>query len=90
MNKIQTVTALWDLRSGETAWVTGFDAALSASYQGRMMEFGFQPGTRVQCQITPGFGAPRVYAISNSVFSLDREIARSVYVSRVEPAEVGA
>ena len=89
MNKTQTVKALWDLRSGETATVTGFDDALSESYQGRIMEFGFQPGTPVQCLLTPGFGAPRVYAISNSVFSLDREIARSVYVSPVEPVEVG-
>ena len=44
------------------------------------MEFGFQPGSQVECLLTPGFGAPRVYAVSNSVFSLDQEIAQAVFV----------
>ena len=72
---------LWDLRAGESAQVTGFDEALSEAYQGRIMEFGFHPGTLVRCLLTPGFGAPRVYAISYSVFSLDRDVALAVFVA---------
>jgi Fe2+ transport system protein FeoA len=79
--------ALWDLRPGEAAMVTGFDDGLSVAYQGRVMEFGFQPGARVQCLLNPGFGAPRVYSISNSVFSLDKEIAAAVFVLVSDTAE---
>lgn len=67
--------------------VTGFDDGLSVAYQGRVMEFGFQPGARVQCLLNPGFGAPRVYSISNSVFSLDKEIAAAVFVLVSDTAE---
>jgi ferrous iron transport protein A len=45
------------------------------------MEFGFQPGNRVSCLLSPAFGAPRVYRISNSVFSLDRNVAEHVLVA---------
>ena len=85
MNNALADKALWDLRPGEAATVTGFGDALSVSYQGRVMEFGFQPGTRVQCLLNPGFGAPRVYGISNSVFSLDKEIAAAVFVTTLSP-----
>jgi Fe2+ transport system protein FeoA len=41
------------------------------------MELGFHPGERVSCLQAPALGAPRVYRVSNSTFSLDDEIARS-------------
>jgi Fe2+ transport system protein FeoA len=87
MNNAPAPKALWDLRPGEAAMVTGFDDGLSVAYQGRVMEFGFQPGARVQCLLNPGFGAPRVYSISNSVFSLDKEIAAAVFVLVSDTAE---
>ena len=80
MNTEQAALTLWDLQAGESAEVTGFDQGLTTAYQGRIMEFGFQPGSQVECLLTPGFGAPRVYAVSNSVFSLDQEIAQAVFV----------
>ena len=87
MNNAPAPKALWDLRPGEAAMVTGFGDGLSVAYQGRVMEFGFQPGARVQCLLNPGFGAPRVYSISNSVFSLDKEIAAAVFVLASDTAE---
>ena len=87
MNNASAVKALWDLRPGEAATVTGCGDTLAVSYQGRVMEFGFQPGARVRCLLNPGFGAPRVYGISNSVFSLDREIAAAVHVAINKPVE---
>ena len=80
MNKEQVAQTLWDLQAGETARVTGFDQGLTTAYQGRIMEFGFQPGSQVDGLLTPGFGAPREYAVSNSVFALDQEIAQAVFV----------
>jgi ferrous iron transport protein A len=46
------------------------------------MEFGFHQGEAVTCLLRPGFGAPRVYRVSNTVFSLDVEIARLVLVQQ--------
>lgn len=58
----------------------GFDSALPDAYRIRLMEFGFHPGETVSCLLSPGLGAPRVYRVSNTVFSLDREIAARVFV----------
>lgn len=81
MSQLSTAVPLWSLRPGESSEVLGFAAALPERYQGRVMEFGFQPGNRVSCLLSPAFGAPRVYRISNSVFSLDRNVAEHVLVA---------
>jgi len=84
---------LWSLAAGEQREVVGFDDALSEAYRIRLMEFGFHPGERVACLLIPGFGAPRVYRVSNTVFSLDAEIAERVFVSDLTSdsvVEVGA
>lgn len=72
---------LWSLAAGEQRNVVGFDEALSEAYRIRLMEFGFHPGEHVACLLAPGFGAPRVYRVSNTVFSLDIEIAERVLVA---------
>lgn len=80
MNPPANCRSLWSLAPGETCDVVGFDDALPEAYRVRLMEFGFHPGEIVACLLTPGLGAPRVYRVSNTVFSLDGEIARGVYV----------
>ena len=87
MNQLPGVMPLWNLRPGESSEVLGFTPALPERYQGRVMEFGFQPGTRVWCLLSPAFGAPRVYRISNSVFSLDRNVAEHVLVAPTDDSE---
>ncbi len=71
-------TALWHLAPGLQATVVGFEDDLSENYRIRLMEFGFHPGEVVTCLLSPGFGAPKVYRVSNTVFSLDSEIAEKV------------
>lgn len=71
---------LWSLMPGDEVHVIGFDSALSEPYRVRLMEFGFHPGETVSCLIAPGFGAPKVYRVSNTVFSLDDDIASRVFV----------
>lgn len=79
---------LWSLAAGEECSVIGFDDALAEPYRVRLMEFGFHPGETVSCLLTPGMGAPRVYRVSNTVFSLDGDIARHVLVREtVQPVE---
>jgi Fe2+ transport system protein FeoA len=72
--------SLWTLARGEAAIIESYDDALPEIYRNRLMELGFHPGERVSCLQAPALGAPRVYRVSNSTFSLDDEIARHLQV----------
>ncbi len=71
---------LWNLRAGESCEILGYDDALAESYRVRLTEFGFYPGGRVTCVQTPALGAPRVYRISNTIYSLDDQVAAHVFI----------
>lgn len=71
---------LWELPMHTNAVLIGFSPALAAQYRGRLQEFGFHAGETITCQHQPGFGAPRVYRVSNATYSLDRELAIQVLV----------
>ena len=72
--------ALWALREGDSGVVEGFGDNISEAYRIRLMEFGFHPGETVSCLLTPGVGAPHVYRVSNTVFSLDEDLSAHVYL----------
>ena len=74
--------SLWSLQSGDHCEILGYDDVLDEKYRIRLMEFGFHPGETVTCLQAPSFGAPKVYRVSNTVFSLDDEVANHV---RVKP-----
>ena len=46
-----------------------------------MMELGFHPGEVVTCVRAPALGAPKVYRVSNTIFSLDDEVAAHISVN---------
>jgi Fe2+ transport system protein FeoA len=73
-------TSLWALRAGDQGRITGFDSALAESYRVRLMELGFHPGETVSCLQAPAFGAPKVFRVANTVFSLDDEVAGHISV----------
>jgi Fe2+ transport system protein FeoA len=73
-------TSLWTLRAGDRGRIVGFDDALAESYRIRLMELGFHPGENVFCLQAPAFGAPKVFRVSNTVFSLDDDIASHICV----------
>lgn len=75
--------SLWGLKAGERCEILGFDDALAENYRIRMMEFGFHPGEIVACLQAVAFGAPKVYRVSNTIFSLDEEVADHIYVQLV-------
>ena len=77
--------SLWTLKAGDRGRITDIDNFLSEHYRVRLMELGFHPGEVVQCVQSPGLGAPRAFRVSNTVFSLDDEVATHI---KVEP--VGA
>ena len=72
--------SLWALKAGQRCEILEFDHALADAYRLRLMEFGFHPGESVTCLHAPAFGAPKVYRVSNSVFSLDDDVAAHVRV----------
>jgi len=76
---------LWSLKSGDRCEILGYDKGLEEKYRIRLMEFGFHPGESVSCLQSLAFGAPKVYRVSNTVYSLDDEVATHVLV-RVTPS----
>lgn len=72
--------SLWSLAAGVQCELQSFDENLPSSYQIRLQELGFQPGNTLQCLQTPKLGAPRVYRVSNTVYSLDKSIAERLLV----------
>lgn len=75
--------SLWFLRAGDQCRIEGYDNALAESYRVRMMELGFHPGETVTCVRSPSRGAPKVYRVSNTMFSLDDEVAVHILVSLI-------
>ena len=79
-------TSLWTLQAGERGRIIGFDDALAERYRIRLMELGFHPGECVACLQALSFGAPRVYRVANTIFSLDDEVATHITVRTVTSA----
>jgi Fe2+ transport system protein FeoA len=75
--------SLWSLKAGDRCEILGYDDALAENYRIRMMEFGFHPGEMVACLQAVAFGAPKVYRVSNTIFSLDEEVADHIHVRLV-------
>ncbi|MEQ8263711.1 FeoA family protein [Pseudohaliea sp.] len=70
--------SLWSLRRGEGGVIAGYDDSLAEHYRVRLMEMGFHPGETVTCLQAPAFGSPKVFRVSNTVFSLDDEVASHI------------
>jgi Fe2+ transport system protein FeoA len=75
-------TSLWDLPAGGFALIAGINGGIDAATQ-RLIDIGFREGQRVTCLLTPGFGAPRVFAVGGATYSLNRAIAERVQT--IEP-----
>lgn len=80
-NPFMKMKTLWDLIQGEQCHVQGFREQLDNSYRVRLMELGFHPGELVTCVQAPKLGAPKLYRVHNTIYSLDDYIAKLVDVS---------
>ena len=72
---------LWDLTQGASAKVSRFSASIESGYRTRLSELGFHPGEQISCVMSPSLGAPKLYRVNNSVYSLDDSIASLIEVS---------
>lgn len=79
------VRPLWELQAGESGTIEGYMERLDKAYRGRLKELGFHPGERVTCVHAPRLGAPKLYRVNCSVFSLDDQIAQLVQVRTGKP-----
>jgi Fe2+ transport system protein FeoA len=77
--------SLWTLKTGDRCEILGYDNELDEKYRVRLMEFGFHPGESVSCLHSLAFGAPKVYRVSNTIYSLDDEVASHVLVRITQP-----
>ncbi len=66
------------MRRGESRVIDSFDQSLSENYRKRLVELGFQPGAQVACVVAPRLGAPKLFRVASTVYSLERQIARLV------------
>jgi len=82
MDRPLAAFTLWSLQRGQRGVIAHFDERLSEQYRVRLMEMGFHPGEQVSCIQAPALGAPKVYRVSNTMFSLDDEVASCI---RLEP-----
>ena len=73
-----TPMTLWQLARGTSATVHSFAPRLDEGYRQRLCELGFHPGERITCVLAPGLGAPKLYRVNNTVYSLDDSIAELI------------
>ena len=73
---------LWDLNQGDNCVVSNFGDELEEHYGVRLMELGFHPGEVVSCELSPSLGAPKLYRVNNTIYSLDDQIARLVKIKK--------
>ena len=69
---------LWKLHQGRSGVVSHLTSELSEALATRLTDLGFRVGQRVHCIQQPGFGAPRVYRVNGSTYSLDNQLAEQV------------
>lgn len=71
---------LWDLTQGTTATVRAFAANMAASHRTRLSDLGFYPGELITCVMAPSLGAPKLYRVNNTVYSLDDSTASMIEI----------
>lgn len=69
---------LWELLKNESCHITGFSPELSDDFRTRLIELGFFPGETVTCKLGSKLGAPRIYQVNNTCYSLDDQVAKLI------------
>jgi Fe2+ transport system protein FeoA len=72
---------LWNLPAGASCKIRQIKSGLPDAFNLRLADLGFQPGETVYSVITTSLGAPRLFRIDNSIYSLDDSIAMSIDIT---------
>ncbi len=78
MSSSKKTRSLLDLKVNEEGQIFSFSSNLSHDYAIRLRELGFREGEFVKCLKTPPMGAPRIFEICGSVYSMETEIAQGI------------
>lgn len=74
------MASLWDLGKGANATITGLAQELNQEMVLRLEDMGFAIEQPVVCLQRSFLGGPVVVAVGDTVFSLERQIACSIFV----------
>ncbi len=77
---INSIPSLWQMARGNRCVVTGFDESIQANIRTRLEELGFRRGAIITCSMAPRLGAPKLYKVANSVYSLEKNLAKLVQI----------
>ena len=72
--------SLWSLKEGEAGVLSSYGPDLAGPWLRRLREVGFAPGETITCVTAPRFGAPRVYRVGTTFFSVEDQIARHLLI----------
>lgn len=81
---INSAPSLWQMSRGNSCVVTGFDDSMKANIRLRLEELGFREGAVVTCSMAPSLGAPKLYQVANSVYSLEQPLAELVHIQSLQ------
>lgn len=81
---INSALSLWQMSRGKSCVVTGFDERIKANIRLRLEELGFREGAVVTCSMAPALGAPKLYKVANSVYSLEQTLAELVQIQALQ------
>ena len=85
MSSSKKTRSLLDLKVNEEGQINSFSTHLSHDYTIRLRELGFREGEFVKCLKTPPLGAPRIFEICGSVYSMETEIAQRIKLLSSDP-----
>lgn len=75
-----THSSLWKLKIHQSAKLSHVGDGACDCQKRRLAELGFQEGKEIICTRSLPFDGPRVYQISDTVISLDKELAKQVQI----------
>jgi Fe2+ transport system protein FeoA len=81
---IKSASSLWQMSRGKSGVVTGFDDTIKTNIRLRLEELGFHEGAVVTCSMAPAMGAPKLYQVANSIYSLEKPLAELVQIQALQ------
>jgi Fe2+ transport system protein FeoA len=75
---------LSELKENSKAQIVGFDKDLPPQHQLRLLEIGFAVGQVVRCVKKPPFHGPPIFEVSDGLFSIDHDLAKSIEIQMCE------
>lgn len=71
---------LWESPLNLQVEVISLSDQLADKHYQRLLDMGLSAGRKVVCIRRPPFGGPRVYQLSDTVLSLEKELALNIFV----------